>query len=303
MIQQIPVIKDVTPAADGTYTYDLPVHPISHLILTIKALNVTNEATLAEILAMVSKFQVSYLGQSIIDVSAADLYAFSSYICGHSPFLENRIADDNGTRYISLIAPLSRRLYDSAEGFPATKRGEFQTNITVDIANAGADGLILQLDACCMLGASPSRYMKTTTLTKTPAATGETDVDLPIGHKIKGLLVFSTTIPATTAWTTSADQLAVLLNDIETGFIGNYWETLHGMLMQRASYDGGHAAAAGNSALANYAMLDFDPLDYDEHLLQTAGASNFKLRITAGDTNAIRVIPLQIVEGLPLAAA
>jgi hypothetical protein len=303
MIQQIPVVKDVTPAADGTYTYDLPVHPVSHLILTIKALNVTNEATLAEILAMVSKVQVSYLGQSIVDISAADLFALSSYVYGHEPFLENRVADDNGTRYISLIVPFSRRLYDPSEGFPATKRGEFQVNLTVDIANSGADGLIIQLDACCMLGASPAAYLKSTTLTKTPAATGENDVDLPIGHKVKGLLVYSTTVPATTAWTTSADMLTVLLNDLETGYIGNYWETLHGQLLQRASYDGGHAAAAGDSALVHYAMLDFDPADKNDHLLETSGASNFKLRITAGDTNAIRIIPMQLVEGLPAAAA
>jgi hypothetical protein len=52
-----------------------------------------------------------------------------------------------------------------------------------------------------------------------------------------------------------------------------------------------------DSDLANYAYMEFDPEGRDEYLVETAGLSRFHLRINAGDTNAIRIIPVRLVSG------
>jgi len=41
--------------------------------------------------------------------------------------------------------------------------------------------------------------------------------------------------------------------------------------------------------------LDFDPMMDGMYVLDTAGASDIVARIYAGDTNAIRVLPLELI--------
>ncbi len=50
-----------------------------------------------------------------------------------------------------------------------------------------------------------------------------------------------------------------------------------------------------NDRALQHAYWDFDPLWDDEYLLNTVGASDIVARINAGDTNAIRVLPLELV--------
>jgi hypothetical protein len=290
------IVNDVTPPADGTYAYDLPVNPLSHLVLTIKALNVTNEATIAEILAMVSNIEVTHRGTNIIQMSAADLFALDCILFGKVPIGLNLIATDNATRAVTLIVPFGRRIMDPSEAFPSSKAGELQLKLTVDIANAGADGLILQVEAVELLDANPSRYLKATTLTKTPAATGALDVDLPIQNHFAGILLYGTTIPATTAWTTTIDQVKLLADNTERLVSLSNWESLHGDLLTRVGHEPGLILASGDDEIAHYAFLDFTPDNRDDFLLDTEPLSALKLRITAGDTNALRVIPIELVK-------
>lgn len=289
------VVSDVTPAADGTHTYDLVVNPLSHLIFTIKALNVTNEATIAELLAMVSDIEVIHRGTSIFQASAADTYALDFILFGKAPLALNQVADDDGTRALSLIVPMGRDCYNPNECFPESRAGELQLQATVDIANAGADGLILQVEAVELLGAHPARYLKVTTLTHTPAATGASDVDIPISHVLAGLQLWGTTIPATTAWTTTINKVKLLADNTELMYSEANWICLHGDLLLRPGHEPGHIVAAGGDSIANYAFMDFSHGGRDHYLLDTKPFSTLKLRVTAGDTNPLRVLPYELV--------
>jgi hypothetical protein len=291
------IVQDVTPAADGTLSYDLPVNPVSHLIFTIKCLNVTDEATIAQILALVTNVEVLHRGTSIVQMSAADLYALNFALLGNAPLALNMIATDNATRALSLIIPLARKLFDPTEGFPDSKAGELQLQATVDIATSDADGLILQVEAVEMLDAHPSRYLKSTTLTKTPAATGDCDLDLPIAHTLAGVILYSTTIPATTAWTTTIDRVKLLADNTERYYSNTNWESLHSDLINRCGDRPGHTTARGDDSIAHYALIDFCPGNRDDYLFDTKPLSALKLRITAGDTNVLRAIPLELVSG------
>jgi len=288
------VVNDAAIAADGVYTYDLPVQPLSHLILTIKALNVTDEALISALMTNITKIEVSHLSKDVFNMSALDCLALNLALLRKFPFALNPIATDNATRSISLIIPFGRSLFNPAECYKATNRGELQLALTCDIATAEADGLILQVEAVQLPEASPSQYLKCVTSNFTAAATGEDKVPLPLGTKLLGVLLWATTVPATTAWTATIEKVELLVNDSESYFSGSYWETLHGQLHERvfsAQFADVNTAVA---VLENHAYMDFDPNDDDSYALVTEGKQSIDLNIDFGDTNPIRVIPVQI---------
>lgn len=288
------IIDDVTPAADGTYTYDLPVNPVSHLSLVIKALNVTDEATFAHLLALVTNIQILHRGSSIMSLSAADLFALNVILLRSLPILGNMVATDNATRFLSLTVPFGRKLWDPNECFPDSKAGELQIQLTVDIATAEADGLILLLESTELIGARPARHLKVTTHSRTPTATGDLDVDLPIRNQYAGILIFSTTVPTGTAWTTTADAVKLLADNVELNYSRAKWEALKADQLIRNGMHDDFTADATDEHTANYAYLDFSPNNEDGFLVETRSLSSFKLKVTAGDTNALRVLPVEL---------
>lgn len=289
------LVSDETLTASEVKTVDLPINPVSHLALTLKGLNATDEATLAEVVARLTKITVSRLGDSQLDIGGADLFALNCWMFGNVPLLTNRVATDNATRALTLILPFGRTLYNSKECYPATRRGEFKIQITISATETAIDGLILQLEAVELLGATPSRYLKVRQLTKTPTATGDVHQDLPIGNLLAGLFLFSTTVPTGTAWTTTIDSIKVLKDNREKLIAAAQWETLHGELLDRIGYRGAFAAATGDDPIHKYAGLDFSPGNKDEFLLETKGSSSLETVVTAGDTNLYRVLPLELV--------
>lgn len=295
------VANDYTPAADGTYTFDLPVNPLSYIDFTIKCLNVTNEATIAEILALVTNIEVLHRGSALVSISAADLLAMGAVINRTKPYADNLVADDNGTRYIMLRIPFARWPLDPEEGVPATHRGELQLRTLVDIANAGADGLILQIEAAEMVGASPATFLKYRTLTQTPVV-GNNDLAIPSGNDLVGILLYGTTVPATTAWTKTINEARILLDNMEEGYASANWESMHGDLSLRVGNEKGYVAASGDDDLVHYAFMDCDPSNNSQFLITLNPGSLCILRYDAGDTNAMRAIPLELSKAASITA-
>lgn len=290
------VINDYAPAADGYFDFDLPPGAISHVDFMIKALNVTDEATAAEILAMVSKIEILYNGESIESFSAADLAALNAVMFGKQPVLTNLVATDNATRQMGLCIPFGRVLYDPAECFPAHKAGTLKIGVTVDIANAGADGLILIAEAIELPKAVPESFLKITTMSKTPAATGDCDVDLPTGNLVAGILCWGTTAPTTTAWTATIDKLKLLADNAEKYVANTYWETLHKVFCDKAGTLIAWGIAASDDDFINYGFVDFSPYGINDYLLDTSPFQKVSVRVVAGDTNPLRILPLEVVK-------
>lgn len=312
------LIDDETPSADGDYTYDLPIDPISFITITLKCLNngTNTKATLAQILGALENIQVIYRGSAIYQINAADLYALNCVMFGRQTLQENVINTDNATRAVTLILPFGRKLYDPKECFMATKRGELQLKLSVDIADTGYDGVIFLVETTELLGATPEQYLKVYTLSTTPSATGDLDVDLPRGNKLAGILLWGTTIHSGTAWTTTIDKVQLLLDNVRRYYNESKAEALHGDMGGRfvaanayaekfhrentaSSYTQNADTATeeqDDSDISNYQFMNFGidmPADY---LIDTATLSEIKVRITAGDTNALRVIPVELVK-------
>jgi len=315
------LIQDEAQAADGVVTKDLPINPLSHIILTIKALNETstlaNFSPIAALLDTITKIEVLYKGTGVISLSARDLFVLN-LLLGIKPNQLNTDDLDNEVRAVSLIIPLGRYLYYPDECFPGTKKGELQLQLTTDVAVTGIDGLILQAETVELLDAKPERFLKVTTGTKTPSAAQEEDTELPIGNELAGVLLFGTTITLATAWASvvfPVDWVKFLIDNVEYGYSKSNWESLFGQLGRydyytlynqhvhrentATAYTQNADTAVGNdlsSLLDNYLFLDFDPTQDGRYVVDTAGRSRVHLRINHGNTSAVRVLPLELVK-------
>jgi len=309
------ITDDVTTSADGTVTANLNIRPTSHLIITIKALNNSAKVTTAQLLGGLEKIEVVRFGSTVYSLSGLDLYALNCILLGHEPWQENVIDTDDAVRTLPLVVPFGRKLYDPGECFPGTKSGELQLKMTIDIADTNYDGWIEQVEQVELPGAQPRRHLKVTTKDYTPSATGDAEVDLPIGNIMAGILLWGTTVPTGTSWTTTIDDVTLLMDNVEHYYSDVNWESLHGMLMARCSPANAfaekfhtentateytqNADTAGeeqdDTTLANHAFMDFFPNGGDDYLIDTKQLNQFKLRLTAGDTNATRIVPVELV--------
>lgn len=290
------VVQDEAQAASAAPTFDLPINPLSHLILSFKFLNKAAEVLLPEILAKISKINISRGGQTQQDINLADLWAKNCIMYGQEPILTNKVATDNATRILTVILPFGRRLFDPNECMPATPYGDFKLTITTTATETTMDGVIFQIEAVELIGATPKQFLKITTIAKTPPAVQEYDVDIPIGNPLVDLLLWATTVPTGIVWTATLDWVKLLKDNIEEQIAKANWECLHGNLLGKIGYIGDHGAAYGADLLSLYGLVDFDPLGDSSLLVPTAGASSLKLRVNAGDTNPFRVIVSELVK-------
>lgn len=289
------VQPEATIAASTVVIVDLPVHPLSHLILHLRGLNVSDQTTLAEMLARISLVEVLFKGNSIVSLRGDDLYALNIQLMRSVPTLTNQVATDNAVRDMAFIIPLSRKLYDGNEAFPATQRGELQFRITSSASAAAIDNLEWGLLAVNMPDASPTQYLKSTTFSLTPTSGADNDIALPVANKYAGIMVFGTTVPTGTAETVTVDGARILKDNVEEQLASSTWETLRGETVRRSGHQQPYDLTIDNAVDDNYVFIDFTPNDDDEFLFETEGASAITFRFTAGDASAMRLILLEIV--------
>jgi hypothetical protein len=313
------LVQDESQAASTVRTEDLPVNPLSHISISLRALNdtgtITNFTVLSALLGFITKVEVLFQGSAIISGSLDDLARLMAVLLSRGPMAPRITSVNNEIRGVTIIIPLGRRCFNPLECFPAVRRGELQLQITSGAATTGIDTVTLQIETVELLAAAPKQYMKATTISKTPSATGDHDVDLPIGNLLAGALLFGTTAPTTASWNASLGQLRLLVDNVEAYYARANWETLHGELALRcqanaqqsehvhvsdvgaayAQFQNTHLNAVNTDFLNNYAFLDLDPAKDDSYLLDTKGRARIHTRITADVADAIRIIPVELV--------
>jgi hypothetical protein len=309
------VQDDAITAGGAVRTDDLPVNPLSHILVTVKP-QVTTQFTMASLqnmLDVIAKLEILYKGQSIISGSLADLAAEHYFNRGCLPMV-GRLSDAAALARSWVTVPIlfGPRPFDPEWCFPAVRRGELQMQITPAAAFTNLSSPVLQVETVELLDAQPKRFRKVTTISKTPSATGDHDVDMPLGNPIRGIVLFGTTVPSDAAYTASIQQLRMLVDNVEHGYAFTNWETLwaeRGMYTVQAltGYEATSRLAAGAPAgdaatealewtshfTRRYAYLDYSPEAKDDYRLMTGGKGRVHLRINAGAADAIRVLPVE----------
>ncbi len=303
--------------AGTTITYDLPVNPLSFILLTLKFAQdqANTQLTFANIPLMLSKIEILFKGSAVYSLNGIDALASALLINQFETWSVNADGADNDLRSFTFLVSLSRKMYDPNEAFPRSTRGELQLQVTYASSFTQIDAVTAQIETVELPDANPRQYMRQTTLSRTPSATGDVDIDLPIGNKISELILFGTTIPAGSTATRTIEFVQLLIDNQQEFYSKINFESLHNMagrLMPPPGYYGSHthqtdqasyaqfqdvtAVDAGDHILKNHLVLPFDMLRDGMYMLETAGLSDLVLRVSAGDTNAIRVMPVEIIE-------
>ena len=302
--------------AGTVVSYDLPVNPLSYIMLTLRFTQDKANVQLDwdNVDAMLSKVEVLYKGSAIFSANGSDIEALNQMMLGYEPWIHNRYGDDNEYTYYTFIIPLGRKLYGPAECFPRSTRGELILQITYQAAFTDIDSVYALIETVELPEANPGRFLRVTTLSVTPTAVGELDVELPIGNPIAGVLFFGTTKPLANA-NVQTLQYSQLLIDNQRRYFSHTnfecWHQLAGLRYKPPIAHGYHIHQIDGAAFAQYMdtsvvkyrndralqhhWWDFDPNRDDMYLLQTAGKSDVVARIYAGDTNALRVLPVELV--------
>jgi len=303
--------------ADTVVTYDLPVNPLSaiNIDVELKLSTAFTAATKANIAAIFDKAEVIFKGTSIVSLNGADLLAYNAMITGRDFPILNRDLATASEQVARFRIPFGRYPFSQVECFPAVRRGELQLKLDYASSFTAIESLDLTITTIELMGASPKQFLKATTLSKTPVV-GDNDVDLPMGNKLLSLLLFGTTVPLTTAKTSTIDLVKLLVDNVETYLHQIRWPELNFAVyevlgMNDTLFDHTHrentataytqnATTAGKNLadqfFHQYGLIDFDPLRNDAYLFDTAGKGRIWVRVTAGDTGALRIIPVEIIE-------
>lgn len=311
-------------AGDGITTVDLGVQPLSVLLLNIRVLNDTG--TLADwpngfqIAKAVNRLTILWRGTSIIAMKGEDILAMNYYRWGMMPWLMNPDNTNNEQRSLTLPVIMGRYPYSKSSCFPSVGKGELTLEIDWDDADTGYDTTGFSVDVIELPSAKPKEYERRVQQTATWAATGNNDLDLPVGNLIRGLFLFGTTGYVGASPAPSWGKVSVLMDNQEAGFRDLEWETLQGLHMVRGlpflsttEDDHKHTTTTdGNAQTAvatlggggyniattyqNYGFLDYDPTGDDEFALDTAGAKRLQIRASAETADAVRCIPIERIK-------
>jgi len=294
-----------TVAAGTVVSYDLPVNPLSHTLVTLKyAQNKADDMVVfGYVLAIIDKIEVLYKGSAVYSMSGADAFAAGVLVNGFESWYMNEDANDDDERSLTLLIPHTRRLYDPTECFPRTMRGELILQITYAAAFTDIDTVRAQIETVEIPEAAPEQFIKATTLTRTPAAAGQVDIELPIGNLISECVLYGATIPAGDADTATLDRVEVLVDNRNQFYTEASLETLHNMAgrmgpapgcqgyhvhrLTQAAYaqwDDTSPVIAADHTLSNYLHLPFDIFRDGRFALETAGKSDVVVRLDTDDT-------------------
>ena len=311
------LVPEYIPSADEVKTFDLPVNPLSVILLVLRPLNDTgtlaNYARYKVLCQAFNRVTVARFGQSIISMRGEDIAAYNWLRWGMVPWEANPDNVDNERRAVVLPIIMGRYAYSQNSCFPESKRGELTVELDMDIADTGYDGLRLSIETIELPGAKPKEFEKRTQQALTFPATGDNDLELPVGNPVRNLLFFGTTGFAGAAPAPSWGRIKVLLDNVEAGYSNTDWEVARMLpsLWGRIPNFNEHkhtldATVAGITETTNvfdveedftqYAMLDFDPTGDDTYTLDTRGAASFKVRAAVETADAVRCITTEVLK-------
>jgi len=312
--QTLTASADVTPV-------DLPVNPLSHLILTINAVkNVAADVTklgnlFVDILASISDCSIRHRGENVIQGSLLDLAVVNAMIHGHPPAVGGFSQADNAQQFVSVILSFSRKLYDHMEAFPATSRGNLRFYMTSTTQSALWDAYQWGLEAVELIEDVPDKFLKYTTLSRALAAAGRQRMPLPIGNDLLGCLMFDPENENIATPIFSFGKVKILKDNVEQYYAESNWESLRETMERRMpgfhlGWGHRHASAAADTDVSEellivgdrvpyqYGYLDFDPLNDGSYALDAKGVSALDLDLNAdtGCNETVRILPVELIQ-------
>ena len=310
------LVQNRAEAADRTFQEDLPVNPLSVILVTIRAINavVDTARPIIDLLNMVTDLAVVFRGQDIIRGPLRDLAVLNARVCESPPF--GMLRQDLNDEVIAITVPISfsRRPFWTNEAFPAVRRGDLRLEMTVDVVVNNLDNLVIQIETVELLDVNPERHLKYVRNTVEFATVGEERVPLPIGNPLLGVLLSGDTSPIAAARTSTWEQIRTKIDNVEFGYARANWDSLVGEMLRGMRrpmvrledhghrYDGSEAGFATSLAqvaitqyLEEYGYLDFDPLMDGSYMIATQGRNDIEIQRDVGTADTGFFYPIELL--------
>ncbi|GAI12709.1 unnamed protein product [marine sediment metagenome] len=198
-------------------TYDLPVNPLSHILLTLigerKALVDDFVVNPMSVIEAIKKIEVLYKGSAVYSMSGEDAYACGLFVNNFETWGVNHQEIEAAHWAFTVLVPLTRVLYSPTECFPRTTRGELILQLTYAASHAGFEKFVVQIETVELPEASPAQFIKQTTLTLTPTAAIPFDLSLPIGNPISELVVWQHEVQSGIDTRAAAAKMEILVDN------------------------------------------------------------------------------------------
>lgn len=317
-LRRIALANEDVPASAPRQPFDLPVNPLSLILLRFQVTNASPAALdtasiIDDIITQITDVTIRHNGENIIQGQLRDLVALNARAFGLYPGVDLTTTLNAALRSVVFPICLGRKPFDPKCCFPATQRGNLQMLWTAGADGAGYSDINASVETIELIEAEPTEYVKYTTRAGT-SVVGEFDVRLPIGNPLLGVLLFDTGLFGSTDEVTSWGQIKLLKDNVEQYYAQTDIEVLaaecEAVVMRGGTWKGhqhqfnGAAAAldqsddadlAVSTGLQGYAYLDFDPTGDKMYMLETAGASDLLIKGNGDEATTIRTLPIELV--------
>jgi len=286
-------------AAGDNGPFDLPVNPVSFLLLHVRAEAGVSPPDFQQLFGHLNLIEVKFKGTQIVAMSGVDLVRMAMAILGKGLNIENYNAASPALVSFTVPILFGRNPYMEQECFPATRRGEFTIGINRSVVLTNIANPVFSIEAVQLLEATPVQFLKMVSLSRNILA-GDADFELPIGNPFIGLQVFSPTAMGNAPISETIRRMRLMFDNVEYDYADTAFDVSRALTFLRGADRNDYFGFP--SAFRNYSYLDFDPLRDDKYIVETEGRASVRLRFQPDVAGLVRVTPLELVR-LPGAGA
>ena len=231
-------------ATAETFTNDLPVNPLSVILVTLRALNniaatsyADYAASVTALMSKISNIRAAYRGATIFDADPLDLAMVYGMFSKWWPIAGQTNQINNDVRSVTFPLLFGRKAFDPTECFPASRRGDLVLTTTTAADPTGLDGFTMIIETIELLDAVPTRFIKVTSSAFSLAAGDVNDISLPIGNKLLGVLCRSGLFPTAASNDAGFNEVALEVDNVEVMQSRATWRGLHALWARRTRTD------------------------------------------------------------------
>lgn len=305
------VVQDYVPAADGVYSWELTDQPLAAIWLTVKGTLNAIDKCITDMMLSVTGLDVWMGSFNVVHYTTGIKALFANCkIKQHWPYMV--ASSQTAAAVVGVTFPImfGAPYLNPSMCLPQSLSNRKRLDLTVDIANAGLATTELDITQMIMPGAAPVGCIKQEEIVVANAATGEQDVWLQHNWDLLKLLIYSPTVPVTTAYTATVKRATMEINDFPWGYNQVPWTHLHAETMDELDGPGNiedhkHLATGATAATGMSYNIDswskyFGEMDFffNQDLkwkAPTAGASSVKLKVVTGVSENYTIIPIEYV--------
>lgn len=226
------VEMDYTPAADGTYSWQLTDQALAAIWITVKGDLVAADQCNNDLLNLIDGLDVWFGGFNVVHYTHGEHAHMMNMLLkqNRSTLIGNGQAIDD-IQGVSFPILFGAPYINEAMALPASLSNRKTLSLTVDIADAAFDALMFDIAEVVLPNAHPRGFIKQEESTQIAGATGDADIWMQRNWDLLKLLLHAPTAPCDATWTQTINRAGMEIDDFAFGYQNVPWTILHGELM------------------------------------------------------------------------